>query len=126
MATRSFIIVANPKGDFTGSYCHWDGYPSHNGRILLEHYSSKAKARELIRLGFCTQSAERMSTLDISSEGLAWLKAKSPPLIQKIRRFLAPKNAAPKMAAPPALPLPTLAASVSVGICQSVLYHDIS
>jgi ATP-dependent DNA helicase RecQ len=34
--------------------------------------------RELVRLGFCTQSAERMSTLDISDEGLAWLKARSP------------------------------------------------
>lgn len=34
--------------------------------------------RELIRLGYCTQSAERMSTLDISEEGLAWLKARTP------------------------------------------------
>jgi ATP-dependent DNA helicase RecQ len=34
--------------------------------------------RELIRLGFCSQSAERMSTLDISAEGMAWLKARTP------------------------------------------------
>lgn len=64
MATRSFIIVANPKGDFTGSYCHWDGYPSHNGRILLEHYSSKAKARELINLGWLSSLGERAKPLD--------------------------------------------------------------
>ena len=64
MGTRSFIIVANPKGDFTGSYCHWDGYPSHNGRILLEHYSSKGKARELIRLGGLSSLGERAKPLN--------------------------------------------------------------
>lgn len=64
MGTRSFIIVANPKGDFIGSYCHWDGYPSHNGRILLEHYSSKSKARELIRLGSLSSLGERVKPLD--------------------------------------------------------------
>lgn len=61
MGTRSFIIVANPKGDFTGSYCHWDGYPSHNGKLLLEHYSTKGKARELVRLG-------SLSSLDVRAK----------------------------------------------------------
>jgi hypothetical protein len=64
MATRSFIIVANPKGDFTGTYCHWDGYPSHNGRLLLEHYSTKGKARELIRLGGLSSLGKRAKPLD--------------------------------------------------------------
>jgi hypothetical protein len=31
-------------------YCHWDGYLSNNGRILLEHYDS-AKANHLVALG---------------------------------------------------------------------------
>ena len=64
MGTRSFIIVANPKGDFTGSYCHWDGYPSHNGRILLEHYSTKGKARELIRLGSLSSLGKRAKPIN--------------------------------------------------------------
>lgn len=64
MGTRSFIIVANPKGDFTGSYCHWDGYPSHNGKLLLEHYSSKGKARELVRLGSLSSLGERAKPLN--------------------------------------------------------------
>ena len=64
MATRSFIIVANPKGDFTGSYCHSDGYLSHNGRILLEHYSSKGKARELIRLGSLSSLGKRAAPIN--------------------------------------------------------------
>jgi hypothetical protein len=31
-------------------YCHWDGYPEHNGRILQEYYDS-AKANNLVALG---------------------------------------------------------------------------
>jgi hypothetical protein len=31
-------------------YCHWDGYPEHNGRILQEHYDS-TKANNLVSLG---------------------------------------------------------------------------
>lgn len=64
MGTRSFIIVANPKGDFTGSYCHWDGYLSHNGKLLLEHYNSKGKARELVRLGSLSSLGERAAPLN--------------------------------------------------------------
>jgi len=32
-------------------YCHWDGYPSHNGKILLEKYNSQEQAEKLINLG---------------------------------------------------------------------------
>jgi hypothetical protein len=31
-------------------YCHWDGYLSHNGKILQEHYDS-AKANHLVAMG---------------------------------------------------------------------------
>jgi hypothetical protein len=31
-------------------YCHWDGYLSHNGAILQEHYDS-VKANQLVALG---------------------------------------------------------------------------
>ena len=51
MGTRSYIITANPKGDFTGIYCHWDGYPSHNGKILHENYDTQEKVETLIALG---------------------------------------------------------------------------
>jgi hypothetical protein len=64
MGTRSFNIIANPKGDFTGAYCHWDGYPSHNGRLLLEHYSTKGKARELIRLGTLSSLGKRAKPIN--------------------------------------------------------------
>lgn len=36
----------------------------------------QAIGRELIRLGFCTQTSERLSILELSNEGMAWLKAR--------------------------------------------------
>ena len=49
MGTRSRIGVMH--GDKLKSvYCHWDGYLSHNGRILQDHYDS-AKANHLVSLG---------------------------------------------------------------------------
>jgi hypothetical protein len=51
MGTRSTIAIENADGTVTGIYCHWDGYLSHNGRILQESYTDKAKVRELIALG---------------------------------------------------------------------------
>lgn len=51
MSTRSTIAVAQPDGKVKSIYCHWDGYPSHNGKMLLENYNSSEKANELIALG---------------------------------------------------------------------------
>lgn len=38
MGTRSRIAIANADGTFRSVYCHWDGYPSHVGVILRDHY----------------------------------------------------------------------------------------
>lgn len=51
MSTRSTISIKNQDGTFTGIYCHFDGYPSGNGAILLEHYNDESKIRELLSLG---------------------------------------------------------------------------
>lgn len=51
MGTRSRIAIANADGSFTSIYCHWDGYPSHHGIILRDHYKDEAKVRKLIALG---------------------------------------------------------------------------
>jgi len=32
-------------------YCHHDGYPEHNGVILLGHYTTEEQVKELIALG---------------------------------------------------------------------------
>ena len=52
MATRSRIgIIDNRSGSVTSIYCHWDGYPENNGRILIENYTDVAKIQKLMKLG---------------------------------------------------------------------------
>jgi hypothetical protein len=36
MGTRSVIARPTPEGGFHGTYCHYDGYPAHQGRILFD------------------------------------------------------------------------------------------
>lgn len=51
MSTRSNVGIINADGSVTAIYVHNDGYPSHNGRILLNHYNTEDKVRELLKLG---------------------------------------------------------------------------
>jgi hypothetical protein len=52
MGTRSLIAVVHGN-NYKAVYCHWDGYLSHNGRILQEHYGpdKSPKANHLVALG---------------------------------------------------------------------------
>jgi hypothetical protein len=51
MATRSKIAIENSDGTVSAIYSHWDGYPSHNGVMLAEHYTNREKVQQLINLG---------------------------------------------------------------------------
>lgn len=51
MATRSTIALEFADGTVGQVYCHWDGYLSHNGKILLNHYMDPFKVCELIDNG---------------------------------------------------------------------------
>ena len=51
MSTRSRIALALPGGNFRSVYCHSDGDPHWNGRILLEHYGDHHKVEGLMGLG---------------------------------------------------------------------------
>ena len=48
MATRSRIGLELKDGQIVSVYCHWDGYPSFNGRVLRTHYNTEDQVRELI------------------------------------------------------------------------------
>ena len=39
-------------------YCHWDGYPEHNGQLLVDHYNSPSAIVELMELGDLSSLAE--------------------------------------------------------------------
>lgn len=51
MGTRSTIALEFADGTVGQVYCHWDGYLSHNGKILLNHYTDRNKLDMLICLG---------------------------------------------------------------------------
>lgn len=51
MATRSTITGLVAGGKYTTVYCHWDGYPEHNGKILDEHYSTQEAVDQLLSNG---------------------------------------------------------------------------
>lgn len=51
MATRSKIAIKNQNGTVDAIYCHWDGYPEHNGTILQDCYDTEQSVRELLALG---------------------------------------------------------------------------
>jgi len=50
MATRSSIAYKTERG-VTAIYCHWDGYPAHNGKILEENYQAAYLIGKLIAGG---------------------------------------------------------------------------
>ena len=51
MATRSNIAYKTPEGKIRSVYCHWDGYPEHNGEILRKFYTTQDKIEALVALG---------------------------------------------------------------------------
>ena len=51
MATRSTIALEYADGTVDQVYCHWDGYLSNNGKILLQHYADPFKLQGLVSLG---------------------------------------------------------------------------
>lgn len=62
MSTNSKIIVQNPeKNEWVSVYAHWDGYLSHMGKMLLNHYNTYEKAVALVKLGSISSVNERIA-----------------------------------------------------------------
>ena len=52
MGTRSRIgIQLKDDSSILSVYCHYDGYPSFNGKVLREFYDTKEKVNQLINGG---------------------------------------------------------------------------
>ena len=62
MGTRSTIALEFADGTVQQVYCHWDGYLSHNGQILQEHYSDPFKLRDLIDQGDISSLGQEVGT----------------------------------------------------------------
>ena len=61
MGTRSSIAMEHPDGSITSIYCHWDGYPRHNGKMLFNHYGQE-KVIQLLSLGDISSLAADIGT----------------------------------------------------------------
>jgi len=61
MGTRSTIAYME-AGKIHSVYCHWDGYPEYNGRILQEHYQEARKIGQLIQLGDMSSLGAELGT----------------------------------------------------------------
>ena len=59
MSTRSIIAYQSSSG-IQAIYCHWDGYPAHNGSVLLNAYTDEAKVQALIALGAISLLAQQL------------------------------------------------------------------
>ena len=51
MGTRSNIQVEIAPGKTLAIYAHWDGYPSHMGQHLLNHFNTQELAEGIVRRG---------------------------------------------------------------------------
>lgn len=60
MSTRSRIGIMEIDGSITSIYCHNDGYPEYNGRVLFQHYKTEEKIRELVSLGDISSLGENI------------------------------------------------------------------
>lgn len=79
MATRSYIGVRNSDDTVDYIYCHYDGYPSNNGKILVENYNDPTKVNQLLRLGdlsvLGTEIGEKHLGLSLSALSRNWCLA---------------------------------------------------
>mgnify|MGYP000185623948 FL=1 len=62
--TRSQIGIILSNGKIEAAYCHYDGYPEHNGEILKKHFTNPKKVKELMNL-----ASNGISGLDKSISG---------------------------------------------------------
>jgi len=51
MSTRSRIGILQENGSVKSIYCHYDGYPEHTGKTLVENYTSPVEVNNLIEKG---------------------------------------------------------------------------
>lgn len=61
MATTSRIAIEKEDGSVDSVYCHFDGYPEYNGRILVENYNTRELATALVALGSLSALSLRLA-----------------------------------------------------------------
>ena len=101
MGTRSRIGIQFSDNSVLSVYCHYDGYPSFNGKVLRDFYNTKEKASELINGGdmSCTwtnagwnnETLPECGPLHYTSRGES-LESNAPRYDESIFDFLEKEN----------------------------------
>lgn len=60
-STRSYICKEQDDGSYIGVYCHCDGYLTHNGAMLLDHYNAEKRVDKLLSMGNMSCLGEKIS-----------------------------------------------------------------
>jgi hypothetical protein len=92
MSTRSDIIAKCSDGKWRRIYCHSDGYLSHNGVILFEHYTDQNKIDGLMGLGdLSILGAELGKKIDFDWHNKAYKKLSDGKMTEKEYEALSKK-----------------------------------
>ena len=101
MATRSRIGIQLKDNSVLSVYCHYDGYPEFNGRVLRDHYNTIDKVRKLIdggdmsctwtNAGWNNETLPEMGPLHYTSRGES-LENNAPRYDEDIFDFLEKEN----------------------------------
>ena len=101
MGTRSRIGIQLKDNSVLSVYCHYDGYPEFNGRVLRDNYDTVEKVRQLIdggdmsctwtNAGWNNETLPEMGPLHYTSRGES-LESNAPRYDESIFDFLEKEN----------------------------------
>ena len=101
MGTRSRIGIQLKDNSVLSVYCHYDGYPEFNGRVLENHYDTVEKVRNLIdggdmsctwtNAGWNNETLSESGPLHYTARGES-LESNAPRYDESIFDFLDKKN----------------------------------
>lgn len=96
MGTRSRIGKQLSDGSILSVYCHYDGYPEFNGRVLRDYFSTNEKVSDLIdggnmsctwtNAGWKNETLEENGPLHYTSRGES-LEDNAPRLDKDVEEF---------------------------------------
>ncbi len=69
MSTNSFIAKQVGPDSYRGIYCHHDGYLTHNGAMLVDHYNTPEKVDKLLDLGDISGLREKVDADSVHPHG---------------------------------------------------------
>jgi hypothetical protein len=83
MGTASMIGIYNDDGSVTATYCHYDGYLSYNGQLLVQSYNTPETAKAVANAGYISGL-----TADLDHDLRAAVHNDEPKVYNSVKTFL--------------------------------------